>query len=163
MSAGLNRYVPFSTGGEVGTNPYCFRSGFNGGSCLDDDMLSADYPRDQLKQAIAEGNRIRKYYLGDFFALTKVTTDPKDWCAMQYHRPEHADGMVLVFRRHDAVENRKTLSLREIEASADYEVTLSYGFEPSETVRMKGSKLKDIETEIADRPGSLLVEYKRVM
>ena len=31
MSLGLNRYVPFSTVGQMGTTPYLFRSGFNGG------------------------------------------------------------------------------------------------------------------------------------
>ena len=31
MNAGLNRYVPFSTCGQMGANPYLFRSGFNAG------------------------------------------------------------------------------------------------------------------------------------
>ena len=67
MSAGLNRYVPFSTAGQMGATPYLFRSGFNAGIAFGEDMRPKDYPRELLKQGIAEGKRIRKYFFGDFY------------------------------------------------------------------------------------------------
>ena len=101
MSAGLNRYVPFSTVGQMGATPYLFRSGFNAGIAFGEDVRPKDYPRDLLMQGIAEGRRIRKYFFGNFYPLVEVTASPRDWCIMQYHRLAENDGLVLVFRRHE--------------------------------------------------------------
>jgi hypothetical protein len=57
----------------MGATPYLFRSGFNGGISFCEDCRPADYPREQLKQGIAEGKRIRKYFFGDLYSLTEVT------------------------------------------------------------------------------------------
>ena len=79
MSLGLNRYVPFSTVGQMGATPYLFRSGFNGGIAFAEDCRPADYPRDLLRQAIAEGKRLRPYWFGDFYPLSDPTLDPAGW------------------------------------------------------------------------------------
>ncbi len=96
MTAGLSRYVPFSTCGQMGSSPYLFRSGMNAGISFCEDCRPADYPREQLKQAIAEAKRLRPYFFGDFYALGPVTVRPEDWCVLQYHRPRgagrHGDG-----------------------------------------------------------------------
>ena len=99
ISAGLNRYVPLSTSGQMGTLAYLFRSGFNGGIAFCQDCRPKDLSRDELKAAIEEGKRIRKYFLGDFYCLSEVDVDPRHWCVMQYNRPEEGDGMLLAFRR----------------------------------------------------------------
>ena len=101
MSAGLNRYVPFSTVRPDGRDAlpvpqrlqrrHRLRRGHAGRRTI---------PRDLLKQAIAEGKRIRKYYFGNFYPLSRRDDRArKDWCVMQYHRPQEQDGMVLAFRR----------------------------------------------------------------
>ncbi len=60
MRAGLNRYMPFSTVGQMGATPYLFRSGFNAGIAFAEDCRPKDFPRDLLRQAMAEGKRLRK-------------------------------------------------------------------------------------------------------
>jgi alpha-galactosidase len=162
MSAGLNRYVPFSTVGQMGATPYLFRSGFNAGIAFAEDCRPKDYPRDLLKRAIAEGKRLRKYYFGNFYPLSDVTLNPKDWCVMQYHRPAEADGMVVAFRRHQSPYGCFVCALHEVDVAADYEVTLSRCYEPNTPVRMKGAQLRSLKVEIDEEPGSLVVEYKRV-
>ena len=162
MSAGLNRYVPFSTAGQMGATPYLFRSGFNGGIAFAEDCRPKDYPRDLLKQGIAEGKRLRKYYLGNFYPLSDVTLNSKDWCVVQYHRPVEADGMVLAFRRHQSPAGSSMCELHEVDAAADYEVTTSRGYQPSAAARMKGAQLRNLKVEIDEQPGSVVVEYKRV-
>jgi alpha-galactosidase len=92
MSAGLNRYLPFSVVGQMGAAPYFFRSGFNGGISFAEDCRPAGYPRDQLREAIAEAKRLRKYWFGDFFPLSEATLDPAGWCVLQYHRPAERAG-----------------------------------------------------------------------
>jgi hypothetical protein len=54
------------------------------------------------------------------------------------------------------------LSVRSIDPEGEYEVTLARGFEPPPPVRLSGRKLQRLRTVIGDRPGSLLVEYRRV-
>jgi len=161
MSAGLNRYVPFSTAGQMGATPYLFRSGFNAGIAFGEDVRPKDYPRDLLKQGIAEGRRIRKYYFGNFYPLVKVTVSPRDWCVMQYHRPEKNDGMVVAFRRHQSPGKTRECRLREIDPAADYRVTLYRSFEPERTLTMKGAALQKLTVEIDESPGSVLVEYMK--
>jgi alpha-galactosidase len=162
MSAGLNRYVPFSTVGQMGATPYLFRSGFNAGIAFAEDCRPKEYPRDLLRQAIAEGKRLRKYYFGNFYPLSDVTLNPKDWCVTQYHRPTEADGMVVAFRRHQSPYASFVCALQEVEAAADYEVILSRGYEPATAVRMKGAQLRGLKVEIDEAPGSQVIEYKKV-
>jgi len=107
----LSRYVPFSACGQMGSSPYLFRSGLNAGNQFGEDCRPAGYPREQLKQAIAEAKRLRPYFFGDFYAIGPVTVRPEDWCVLQYHRPREQDGMVMAFRRDaspDAVHTVQT-------------------------------------------------------
>jgi alpha-galactosidase len=162
LTAGLSRYLPFNTSGQMGATPYQFRSGFNGGISFCEDCRAADYPRELLKQAIAEGKRIRKYYAGDLHPQNEVSTSPEDWCVLQYHRPAEQDGMVTAFRRQRSPYATFVCDLRQIDPRAEYEVTLAYGYEPAAPLRMRGSDLQHYAIEIAERPGSLLLEYAKV-
>ena len=161
MSAGLNRYVPFSTTGQMGATPYLFRSGFNAGLAFVEDVRPKDYPRDLLKQAVAEGKRLRPYFFGDFYALGSVTTRPDDWCVLQYHRPQEQDGMVLAFRRPGSLKAEFRASLRQIDPAADYEVVesrvpalLADAHEGGATGRAR--------PRIQPCPGSVVIEYRKV-
>jgi len=162
MSAGLNRYLPFSTVGQMGATPYLFRSGFNGGIAFAEDCRPPDYPRDLLKEAIAEGKRLRKYWFGNFYPLSDVTTNAGDWCVMQYHRPAEGEGMIVAFRRHESPSASFVCELHEVDAAADYEVTRSPRYTPTAPVRMRGAQLQTLRLEIDEMPGSLVTEYRRV-
>ncbi len=160
MTAGLSRYVPFNASGQMGADPYEFRSGFNGGISFCEDTRPEAYPREMLRAAIVEGKRIRKYYFGNQYALTDITTSPKDWCVLQYHRPVEGDGMVVAFRRHQSPYTGFTCALNEIDPAADYEVILSPGYIPGAARTMKGADLCGIVLDIDKAPGSVLLEYR---
>nr|HPK00333.1 alpha-galactosidase [Candidatus Hydrogenedentota bacterium] len=162
ITAGLNRYLPFHTSGQMGVTPYLFRSGFNGGVAFAEDIRAADYPRDQLAAAIAEGKRLRKYSFGDFYVLTSVSTDPTVWLVMQYHLAGSGEGMVLAFRRPASRYTSFACPLRGIAPEANYEVILSRGYVPEAPVRMTGAEFASFEARIEDAPGSLLMEYRAV-
>jgi alpha-galactosidase len=159
MSGGLNRYVPFSTVGQMGATPYLFRSGFNAGIAFGEDVRPKNYPRDLLKQGIAEGKRIRKYYFGNFYPLVESGYDASGWCVLQYHRPAQGDGMVMAFRREQAPDSTSVCELREIDPAASYRVTLYRAYEPDAPLMMKGADLQKFKIVIDDRPGSVIVEY----
>lgn len=162
ITAGLNRYLPLHVSGQMGVTPYLFRSGFNGGIAFCEDIRAEDYPREQLAAAIAEGKRIRKYYLGDFYALSDVSTDPSAWLVMQYHLPDTGEGMVMAFRRPASPYTGFACTLRAIRNDAEYEVTLSRGFEQETPVRMSGTGLAACDAHIDEAPGSLLLEYREI-
>ena len=162
MSAGLNRYLPYSTVGQMGPEPYSFRSGFNGGIDFAQDIRSAKYPRELLRKGIAEGKRLRKYWTGDFYPLSEVTTDIRAWCVMQYHRPTEGDGIVTAFRRHASPYSGYDCHLREINPHATYQVTMYHDYEPEKPVTMRGADLEHLSLAIGICPGSVLVEYKKV-
>jgi len=162
LTAGLSRYVPFSVSGQMGATPYLFRSGFNAGISFCEDCRPEDYPRGLLRQAIAEGRRIRKYYLGHFYPLSEVTTSARDWCVLQYHRPAEEDGLIVAFRRHRSPYASFVCDLPEIDEQADYEVTQAWTYEPAEPTVIPGHKFRRFKLEIEDCPGSLIAEYRRV-
>ena len=161
-SAGLNRYVPLNGGGQIGAGPYFFRSGFNGGIPFGEDVRPKDYRRDLLKRAIAEAKRIRKYYSGDFYVLCDVTTSPRDWCVLQYHRPAKQDGMVLAFRRHESPYSALTAELRGIDPAIEYDVTKSVTYETGQPVRLNGAQLQTLKIDLDQRPASMIIEYRAV-
>jgi alpha-galactosidase len=163
MNAGLSRFVPFNVSGQSGATPYLFRSGFNAGISFCEDVRSENYSREMLEQAIAEGKRIRKYYFGDLYALTEVTVDPTGWLVLQYHRPAEQDGMVVAFRRSQSLYTGFALNdLRGIDLEAEYEITVSRDYIQEVTVHMQGAAWVDYNVTIPERPGSVIVEYRRI-
>ncbi len=163
MTAGLSRYVPFSASGQMGSTPYLFRSGFSGGISFCEDVRLKEYPRDQLKSAILEGKRIRNYYFGNFYPLTKVTLDTTAWCVTQYHRTKENDGMIMAFRRPQSEQSEFNLNrLREIEPKAKYRITTYQGYELLSAKTITGEELLHSKAAIHDKPGSVLIEYKKV-
>ncbi len=160
MTAGWGRYLPFSASGQMGADPYNFRSGFNGGISFCEDTRPESYPRDLLRAAVAEGKRIRKYYFGNQYALADITTNPKDWCVLQYHRPVAGDGMVVAFRRHQSPYTGFACALKEIDPAGDYETTFSPGYSPAPAKTMKGEELRTIVLNIDKAPDAVLLEYR---
>lgn len=159
MSMGLNRYVPFSTGGQIVDRPYDVRSGYNGGLLVW--SIPSGGQREVLKQGIVEGKRIRKYWLGNFYPLTDASVSPKDWCVTQYHLTDADEGIVIAFRRHEAEKAAYQCKLREIDPKATYEVYRSLGFQQSASEVINGDALTRLLVEIPDRPGSMIIEYKK--
>ena len=163
MTAGLSRYVPFNTSGQMGATPYLFRSGLNGGGIsFAEDVRPPDYPREQLKQAIAEAKRLRPYFFGDLYVLSDVTVRPEDWCVLQYHRPQEQDGLVLAFRRQGSPNAEFLAQLREIDPAAEYEITQAHTYKRSAPARIGGAELDPLKLPIKQCPGSLVIEYRKV-
>jgi alpha-galactosidase len=122
----------------------------------------AAYPREPLRDAIAEGKRLRKYLLGVFYPLTKPTASTEAWCAYQYDLPATGEGAAFVFRRPESPYYGYQLNLRGIDPAADYEVTEAPTYTPDKPRRIKGAELQRYRASIDELPGSLLIEYRRI-
>ena len=115
-----------------------------------------------MKQGIAEGKRIRKYFYGNFYPVSEVDANPRAWCLMQYHLPDERDGIVMAFRRDKSLYGSYNCQLREIDPSAIYRVTRCPTYTPDQPITMNGTDLEKLNIEINERPGSMLVEYKQL-
>ncbi len=70
--------------------------------------------------------------------------------------------MVMAFRREASPDAVHAVELREIDPAADYDVTQAYGYEPSAPKRMKGAELRWLKLHVDEKPGSLVIEYRKV-
>jgi alpha-galactosidase len=69
-----------------------------------------------------EAKAFSKYYYGDVYPLTPITTDEKDWLSYQCDRPDLGEGMVMAFRRKFAVADSLTVKLQGLKLAKTYEV-----------------------------------------
>ena len=76
-----------------------------------------------LQQYLAEYKKVRPYFSGDFYPLTRYADQTDVWCAAQFDRPEQKDGMIQVFRREDAPYRQAEFRLGGIVRDAVYTLT----------------------------------------
>lgn len=188
INAGLARWVPLFGGGVWNFTPYGTRSeiigGFTFGFHIEHadfpadgvtrlvtyrdvlargkTMLDADFPVEAVREAIAEWRSVRPFFLGDFHLLLPLTASYHDWCAWQFHRSDLGAGIALLFRRHRSPFPAMEVALRRIAPEADYEVSLSPGYQEAPRRRMTGQRLSRLLIEIPETPGSILLRYRRV-
>ncbi len=167
---GLSHWVPLSaTGTEMRPgDTYNFRSAMSAGMVFTLEMwgrdrLGADYPWDWHRRMMAEHQRARPYYYGDFYPLTLPLTikEPTAWMACQMHRPDLNEGMALAFRRDQSSFVSADFRLNALNPDATYEVE---DMDSSEIVKKKGSELMESGLRVTmEKPrDSRLVFYRRL-
>ena len=112
--------------------------------------------------SIEELKRLRPYFLGDFYPLSPLTIGAHDWCAYQFHRPDLEAGFALFLRRHDSPFPVMQAALRGIDEHATYEAGVTFSFDEPEMRTVGGGELAVFEVTVPDRPGSALLEYRRL-
>ena len=161
INCSLNRYLPFHPGHLERCDPYHVRSAFNGGVACGM-APTEENERKQLARGIKECKRLQKYMHGDFYRLIYQSGDEREWCAYQYHLPKEEAGCILLFRRDASPYNTTSPMPKGVTASANYELNFYESYDLSKTLRMSGGQFAEISVEIKEKPGSLLIEYKKV-
>ncbi|MDD3588051.1 MAG: alpha-galactosidase, partial [Thermoguttaceae bacterium] len=128
---------------------------FNGG------IIRREFSKEEtqwFKKTISLAERMRPFYLGDFFPLTDET-GPTDhvWCGWQLDRADLGAGFILVFRRTQAAEATKSFLPGHIEPKAKYELEL---FDGSKKI-IPGSELANLKIDLAPR-SFFLAFYKKM-
>lgn len=162
QTIGLSRWVPLHSASVWTFTPYDFRSAMSTGVVLYCDIRVEDFPAEDARRAIAELQRLRPYFLGDFYPILPLTLSPEDWCAYQYDRPDRGEGCAVFLRRHESPSSTVNVRLEGIDAQAEYEFGTTNTFEEPARERIRGSELAELEITIPDQPGSVLLEYRRV-
>lgn len=124
------------------------------------DINNNEYSIAEMQQYIQDYKRFRPYYYGDYYPLTgtKDFLKNKVWLAYQLNRPEQNDGIILIFRRDDCLEDSYKIKLHGIDEKATYELFYEdYKISTKKT----GQELMDgFDVFISQKPASLLISYK---
>ncbi len=67
--------------------------------------------------------RLRPYYEGDVYPLTRGDGDESAWSAVEWHRPEKGDGAIEVFRRAYSPYETARFALHGIDPEKTYRIT----------------------------------------
>lgn len=156
---GLHFFLPATGTGNNNPQKYAFRSSMSGALVLGWE-LNASFNVAQAHEDIAEFRSLRPYFFGDYYPLTEYSTSDEAWAAFQWDRPEESDGIILAFRRHQAVGSSLTVILHGLEPAGAYKVSFEdYGI----TIVKSGRELASgLGIKIPEAPGSLLVRYRRL-
>jgi hypothetical protein len=106
-----------------------------------------------LRAMQTEWSDVAPNMLGDYYPLTGYTMDPGVWMAMQFHRPEHNEGVVLAFRRPANRNDSLALSLRGIDTGTRYEV---HDYNAATATAMSGDALANLTVTLNAGQGTTL-------
>lgn len=122
QTAGLNLFVPVHAAGLWSLDPYNARSTTTTGGATLLDINSDAFPMDAARRARDEVELLRPYWLGDYYPLTEIGMDERQWCGWQFHRPDLGGGYCLLFRRAESPYPAMEVALRGIDVAARYDV-----------------------------------------
>ncbi|MEW6746488.1 MAG: hypothetical protein AB1486_27420 [Planctomycetota bacterium] len=133
-------------------------SSFAGQLCLAWHPLDADFPMEKALAQVQLYKRVRPYLSGDFYPLTECELEAP-WLAMQFHRHDLDEGLVLLFKRHAGGGDVFELSLRGLEPERRYELH----FEAGSDARIEsGGALRDgVRVTLHRTPDAELITYRR--
>ncbi|MGV8090588.1 MAG: glycoside hydrolase family 36 protein [Mangrovibacterium sp.] len=158
---GLHYYLPIHGTAIYKTDSYTFRSGLGATVVSNWEITgrnSESIPA--IQKRISDYKRLRPYFYGDYYPLTRPGIRDRDWIAWQFNRPADNDGIVLAFRRPECVNESIVVRLGGLDKNADYELF----FEDYDLKIVKpGIELAEgLELSIPQRSSSLLVSYHKL-
>jgi alpha-galactosidase len=157
---GLSFWLPYHGSGTGMTDEYMFRSCIFPASRVGCDTRKLDEDYLLLKRMIAEFRKVQPYLLCDYYPLTPYSLEKSVWMAWQFGSPEQGEGFVQAFRRDDCTDESRTLKLCCLDRDAVYTME---NLDTGASLKIPGRELIDegLRVEIAERPGSALIAYRR--
>ena len=154
----FSRWLPYTaTGSGRVYDTYLMRSSYSSGMATNFGFSKHDVFWDDpeklawIKKSVEELHSIRKYFGGDLYQLTEVTTDATAWSITEWNIPEECEGMIQIFKRERSPYDTATIRLRGIDGCATYSVTDLDGgsFEVSGAELAGGLSISIAETRVA--------------
>ena len=159
----LSNYLPFQAIAAWSPEARQFRPAATEGIACNFDVLSPDFDFEKAGECMAEFQRLKKYWTGDFYPLARASLDTTEWSGFQLHRSDLDAGAVMLFRRADCPEPSHTVRLRGLRPDALYRLTLSDENRTLQQTELSGQTLAQGVPFTIARPGdSLAVEYTAI-
>ncbi len=154
----LSRYLPYHLASSWFEKAYEFRSGMTMGIACGFDMMKDDYDPIPAIKATGELVHLRKYWLGDFYALTETTCDETVWAAYQLKLGD--DGFAVVFRRRHSEEHSRSIALSAMDENKNYRVILTdENYNRKESVCSGKQLAEGILITLDEKFSSAVIEY----
>jgi alpha-galactosidase len=139
---------------------YSFRSTMASSLCLGWIADAPDFDVDRGKQLLGRYLEVRHLLVGAWYPLLPYSRDSSQWTAVQYHRPDLGEGLVLAFRRPASPYNSAQVSFHGLEPGATYELCSD---NTGQKVRARGQELMtEWVLTLAKPRSSDLIHYRRV-
>lgn len=158
----LSEWIPFNGTGTDKTSIYevmsVFTSSFT--ACWNQRDDSIDWKR--LKELIDDRYIYGECYYGDYYPLTPYSIAKNDWIGWQFNLQSKGIGFIQAFRRPEAENSTKQVYLFGLDANKKYKLISL--IDDKKLTEMSGGELmtQGIELEISEKPGVILVFYKRI-
>ena len=118
------------------------------------------FDRQRAKQLLDRYCSIRHLLVGAWYPLLPYSRNPRDWMAMQFHRPDLGEGMILVFRRAESPYHTIEVALHGLDAGRNYGLASDGS---GEKRRVRGVDLmKSLLVSLGQRARSELITYGEV-
>lgn len=164
QSAALSLYIPLHTNAGWSPEPYDFRGTATAGAIFQFRYLEPGFDRELAKATIAEAKENQKYWYGDFYALTSATAALDQFMAYQFHRADLNEGILYAFRRQECNTLGLIVGVQAVNPNDRYAVEFIDDARNKTTRTMTGEEMQHsgIELRIKQKPGSLIVRYKKL-
>ena len=138
---------------------YSFHSAMLGSLNLGWIADDSDFDIERAGQLVDRYRAVRRLLIGDFYALTDYDRSTSAWCAMQFHRPDLNEGMLILFRRSDASATTFMANLQQLDTDGQYELKWLVS---GEVQRDTGATISSgLNVTVPEAPGSELITYRR--
>ena len=163
---GLSSWIPIhATLPHTGYDQYSLRSSAGFGLSLswattfnrpETGPFPDEFEFTTLRTLLQEHLTTRDYFMGDFYPLSPYSTSTAGWLAYQFDRPEHGDGLVLIFRRQDCTQSEFRVVLSGLDTGASYSIT-----DETRTRYATGQELvvTGLDVSLPACPAALLLRY----
>lgn len=139
---------------------YSFHSTMASSLCLGWIADAADFDMARGKKLLGRYLEVRHLLVGAWYPLLSYSRDADKWMAVQYHRSDLGEGMLLVFRRAESPYVSTQVTLHGLEPDATYE--LSYD-STGKRVRASGKALMaELTLTLPKKRSSDLIRYHRI-
>ncbi len=158
---GLSEYIPYHACAIWESDAYIVRSTATQGIACNYDIFSRDFDFDHAGKSVAEVQRLKHFWNGDFYPLSKATLDETVWSAYQLALPD--SGAVYVFRRAESSANTMTYTLNAIDPGKQYRLTFTdENYSSWEEIYSGQDLLSGLEIHIEKPRNSMVITYKEI-
>ena len=159
---GLSQYLPNNAvvAHLNRLDDYSFHSTLASSLCLGWIADAPDFDAAGAKKLADRYRAIRHLLIGAWYPLLPQTREKTHWLAMQFHRPDLDEGMILAFRRAESPYPTAEVSLRGLDPKAAYELRSDA---TGKALRAKGAELMaKFPLTLPERHTSDLIVYRKV-
>jgi alpha-galactosidase len=158
---GLSQYLPNNlfVGHLNRLDDYSFHSTMASSLCPGWIADAPNFDTARGKRLLDRYRAVRHLLTGAWYPLLPYTRRPTEWMAMQWHRPDLNEGMILAFRHPESPYQTTDVALHGLDPEATYE--LSFDLAGTKQSATGAELMRGIQLTIPERHRSELIVYRR--